>query len=74
MKKLSFLDRYLDVSYSCCVSGASSINDLHHMLEQSGFAQIEIKPKDESKSFIKEWLPGVSIEKYIVSSIIQAVK
>ncbi|MCQ2011444.1 arsenite methyltransferase [Sporolactobacillus sp. STSJ-5] len=64
----------LDVSYSGCVSGASSINDLQHMLEQSGFAQIEIKPKDESKSFIKEWLPGVGIEKYIVSSTIQAVK
>ncbi|MFT8311964.1 MAG: arsenite methyltransferase [Sporolactobacillus sp.] len=64
----------LDVSYSGCVSGASSINDLQRMLEQSGFAQIEIKPKDESKSFIKEWLPGVGIDKYIVSSTIQAVK
>lgn len=64
----------LDVSYSGCISGASSIKDLQSMLEQSGFSQIEIKPKDESKSFIKEWMPGAGIEKYIVSSTIQALK
>ncbi|MFT8316717.1 MAG: arsenite methyltransferase [Sporolactobacillus sp.] len=64
----------LDVSYSGCISGASSIDDLHFMLEQSGFTQIEIKPKDESKEFIKEWIAGVNIENYIVSSTIQAVK
>lgn len=64
----------LDASYSGCISGASSIKNLQSMLEQSGFSQIEIKPKDESKEFIKEWLPGAGIEKYIVSSTIQAVK
>ena len=64
----------LDVSYSGCVSGASSINELQAMLEQNGFSQIRIEPKDESKAFIKEWLPGAQVEKYIVSSTIQAVK
>lgn len=64
----------LEISYAGCVSGASSITDLHNMLEQSGFTQIEIRPKDESKTFIKEWIPGASIEKYIVSATIQAVK
>ncbi|WP_332237301.1 arsenite methyltransferase [Sporolactobacillus sp. KGMB 08714] len=64
----------LDVSYSGCMSGASSITDLQNMLEQNGFTQIEISPKDESKKFIKEWSPGTDIEKYIVSSTIQAVK
>lgn len=64
----------LAVSYSGCISGASSIADLQNMLEQNGFTQIEIKPKDESKAFIKEWVPGASIEKYIVSSTIQAIK
>lgn len=64
----------LDVSYSGCISGASSIEGLRLMLEQSGFSHIEIKPKDESKIFIREWIPGANIEKYIVSSTIQAVK
>lgn len=64
----------LDASYSGCVSGASSIIDLQNMLKINGFSQIEIKPKDESKKFIKEWIPGAHIEKYIVSSTIQAVK
>ncbi|GGL48278.1 arsenite methyltransferase [Sporolactobacillus putidus] len=64
----------LDVSYSGCISGASSIADLQNMLEQNGFSQIEIRPKDESKKFIKEWIPGANIERYIVSSTIQAIK
>lgn len=64
----------LDVSYSGCISGASSIPALQNMLEQNGFSQIEIRPKDESKAFIKEWIPGATIENYIVSSTIQAVK
>lgn len=64
----------LDRSYSGCVSGASSITELRTMLEQNGFSHIEIKQKDESKEFIKEWIPGAHIEKYIVSSTIQAVK
>ncbi|WP_100489252.1 arsenite methyltransferase [Sporolactobacillus pectinivorans] len=64
----------LDVSYSGCISGASSIANLQNMLEQNGFTQIEIRPKDESKVFIKEWVPGANIENYIVSSTIQAVK
>lgn len=64
----------LDVSYSGCVSGASSMDELQTMLEQNGFSQIKIRPKDASKAFIKEWFPGVQVEKYIVSSTIQAVK
>lgn len=64
----------LDVSYSGCISGASSIADLQKMLGQAGFTQIEIKPKDESRKYIREWIPGARIDAYIVSSTIQAVK
>ncbi|MCL1631956.1 arsenite methyltransferase [Sporolactobacillus sp. CPB3-1] len=64
----------LEVAYSGCISGASSIADLQTMMKQSGLAQIEIKPKDESKAFIREWIPGAKIDKYIVSATIQAVK
>ncbi|MGA8943046.1 MAG: arsenite methyltransferase [Thermoactinomyces sp.] len=61
-------------AYSCCVSGASSIKELELMLKQSGFTQISIEPKDESKEFIKDWLPGANIEDYIVSAVIKAIK
>ncbi|WP_100486561.1 arsenite methyltransferase [Sporolactobacillus pectinivorans] len=64
----------LDISYSGCISGAASIIDLENMLKAAGFVTIVIQPKDESKEFIKEWVPGMNIQNYIVSSTIQAVK
>ncbi|WP_046225849.1 arsenite methyltransferase [Paenibacillus dauci] len=60
--------------YSGCISGASSMQELTLMLEQSGFTQIRIDPKEESREFLKDWLPEANIEDYIVSAVIQAVK
>ncbi|QGQ96618.1 methyltransferase domain-containing protein [Paenibacillus psychroresistens] len=60
--------------YSGCISGASSITELETMLKQSGFIDISIEPKDESKEFIKDWVPGANIDKYIVSAVIKARK
>ena len=60
--------------YSGCVSGASTIDELEMMLKTAGFINIEIKPKDESKKFIREWAPGTKISDYITSATIEAVK
>jgi len=60
--------------YSGCISGASSIDELETMLALSGFTDISIEPKDESKTFIKDWIPGVSVENYIVSAVIRAIR
>ena len=60
--------------YSACVSGASSIIDLEHMMKSAGFNNIKIEPKDESRDFIKDWAPGSNIEDYVVSANIQAFK
>lgn len=60
--------------YSGCISGASPINELKQLLENAGFTEIEIEPKDESREFIKDWAPGTKIEDYIISSTIQARK
>ena len=57
-----------------CMSGASYIADIQQMLEKSGFSAITIKPKDESKTFIRQWAVGTHIEDYIVSATIEAVK
>jgi arsenite methyltransferase len=64
----------MDVLYSSCVSGAASIRELESLLQQSGFIQITIEPKDESKEFIKNWVPGANIEDYIASAVIKAMK
>ncbi len=61
-------------AYTGCMAGASQIADLQRMLQASGFKDIKIAPKDSSRSFIREWLPGKRIEDYLVSATIEAVK
>lgn len=60
--------------YTGCVSGASFIPELESMLQQAGFKKIRISPKNESKTFIRDWAPGSKIEDYVVSATIEAVK
>ncbi|WP_342435490.1 arsenite methyltransferase [Paenibacillus sp. FSL L8-0436] len=64
----------LDELYSGCISGASSIAVVEAMLRESGFTEIRIEPKDESRTFIKDWVPGANVDQYIVSAVIKAVK
>jgi SAM-dependent methyltransferase len=61
-------------AYTGCMAGASQINELETMLTEAGFTGIEIAPKDTSRSFIREWLPGKQVEDYLVSATIEAVK
>jgi len=60
--------------YSGCMAGASQISELQAILENTGFEQINIAPKDESKEFIKDWAPGRGVEDYVLSATIEAVK
>lgn len=60
--------------YSGCISGASSIAEIEQMLRESGFSGISIEPKDESRTFIKDWVPGENVDQYIVSAVIKASK
>lgn len=61
-------------SYSACVGGASPVEELAAMIEAAGFTEIRIDPKEESRSFVKDWAPGKSIENYVLSATIEAVK
>lgn len=60
--------------YTGCVSGAASVTELRTMLDRVGFTNIAIDPKDESRDFIREWVPGRSIEDYVLSATIEATK
>src|SRR5262249_49679167 len=60
--------------YTGCIAGALLIADVEKILRAAGFGQVRIEPKDESKSFIKEWAPGMKIEDFVVSATIQAIK
>jgi len=60
--------------YTGCMAGASPLSDLESMLTASGFSQIRITPKDESRSFIRDWAPGTDVADYVVSANIEAIK
>jgi arsenite methyltransferase len=60
--------------YTGCMAGASLVADIEAMLAASGFTQIRVAPKDESKSFIRDWAPETEITDYVVSATIEAVK
>ncbi len=60
--------------HSSCIAGAAHITEVTKMLTEVGFKDIRIDPKDESKSFIREWAPGIPITDYIVSASIEAIK
>lgn len=60
--------------YSGCMAGASLIGELEAALRAAGFERISISPKEESRSFIREWAPGRKVEDYVVSANIEAVK
>ncbi len=60
--------------YSGCMAGASQVSELQSILEEQGFKQVRIIPKDESKAFISDWAPGRGVEDYVLSATIEAVK
>jgi arsenite methyltransferase len=35
---------------------------------------VRMQPKDESKTFIRAWVPGTNIADYLISAAIEAVK
>ncbi|MGO9310448.1 MAG: arsenite methyltransferase [Spirochaetia bacterium] len=61
-------------SYSACVAGASPVGELAAMIKAAGFTKVRIDPKEESRSFVKDWAPGKDIENYVLSATIEAVK
>ena len=48
--------------------------DLIDMLVDAGFERVSVVEKEESKEFIKDWLPGSGAEDYVVSANVTAYK
>jgi arsenite methyltransferase len=57
-----------------CIAGASTRQEVIAMLQKAGFIDIHVTPKEESRSFIKDWAMESGAENYVVSADIQAVK
>jgi ubiquinone/menaquinone biosynthesis C-methylase UbiE len=60
--------------YTGCMAGAARIDELERMLYAAGFDRLRIAPKDDSKSFIRDWAPGTPVTDYLVSADIEAIK
>jgi len=60
--------------YAGCMAGASLIDDLESYMQDAGFKDIKITPKDDSKDFIKDWAPGKNVTDYVLSAHIEAIK
>jgi arsenite methyltransferase len=59
---------------SACISGAARVDEVEEMLRAAGFVDIRVKPKEESREFIRDWEPGKRLEDYVLSANITAVK
>lgn len=59
---------------SACVANAALIDDLARWMEEAGFVDIQIRPRDESREFIRDWAPGQGIEDYVLSATIEALR
>ena len=61
---------------AACVGGAATIDDTVAVLKETGFQDIKIQPKDESRELIRAWDPSKSDNAgdYVVSAYIEAVK
>ena len=59
---------------SACISGAADIDTLSQMLADAGFVEIDIRPKEESREFIREWEPETALEDYVLSAAICATR
>ena len=60
--------------YAGCMAGASLIGELESYMQDAGFKDIKITPKDDSKDFIKDWAPDKNVTDYVLSAHIEAIK
>lgn len=60
--------------YTGCIVGATKVDTLESILRNSGFGEIRIDMKEDSRSFISKWAPGSNAEDFIASAYIYATR
>lgn len=59
---------------SGCIAGAEYVEKIKDMMQNAGFKDIKLTPKDNSKDIISSWVPNRNIEDFVASYIIEATK
>ena len=57
-----------------CIAGAEYVDNIITMMQNAGFINIKLTPKDNSREILKSWAPNKSLEDFVASYIIEAVK
>jgi hypothetical protein len=59
---------------SACISGAADLETLEAILADVGFQDVDIRPVEGSREFIRYWEPDSRLEDFVLSATIRAVK
>lgn len=59
--------------YAGCIAGAATIGELQQMLQEAGFRQIAITPKD-SRTLLETWGVDTKLEDVVFSATIEAIR
>ncbi|MDD2376702.1 MAG: arsenite methyltransferase [Clostridia bacterium] len=59
---------------SGCIAGAEYVENIRNILQETGFINIKLTPKDNSKEIIHSWVPNKNVEDYVASYIIEGSK
>jgi hypothetical protein len=57
-----------------CVAGAALVSDLEAMLQEAGFARIDIQPREGSRRTIAQWTEDAGVADFVVSANLTAYK
>ena len=61
-------------AFTGCVAGAVTAGTIGELLRGAGFEGIRVEVKEESRAFIRDWMPGSGAEDYVASASIEGMK
>jgi arsenite methyltransferase len=67
------LRRKLEV-IGACIGGATVVDDLRSLLVAAGFVRIEIKLRESSREYLRQWTEDADAGEFVVSALITAYK
>ena len=53
---------------------AEQVDVVERLLTQAGFEDVQVAPKEDSKTFMAEWAPDTPITDYVASATIEAAR
>jgi SAM-dependent methyltransferase len=57
-----------------CIGGAVAPDAIRELLLAAGFTGVRIDVQEQSREFIRDWIPGSRAEDYVASATIEAIK